>query len=419
MHEDRNLNNQSYRASLSNNDDLLTEIQRRACRFFWIKADPVNGLINDRAANQNSDTYSVASIASTGYALAALVIAVERGWLDKSIAYKRALRTLDFLNTEMPNHHGWFYHFVDKQTGIRVWDSELSSIDTAILVMGALICGQYFSNTSVCDAANAIYNRLDWHWMLTNDGTQPDKLILSHGWKPESGFLISNWDSYCEMMFLYLLGLGAKQNPIPSASWNAWHRPVIEYGGRKTLLGGPIFVHQMSHAFYNFKDQVDFDGWNYWFSSFQATHINRQFCIDKSNVRATYSPNIWGINAGDYPGGYKAFSAPGDEDGTVSPSGAIASIIFTPDLSIEAARALFDQYGDRIWGDFGFSNTFNVDQSWYDTDVIGIDLGMVLLNIENFRTGLIWKLLESHPSTAKAWKAANFQKTYLPEILHR
>lgn len=398
---------------LSSNS-LLQHVQQRAVRFFWENADPKTGLVKDRAKNVGSDQYNVASIASTGYALAALPIAVRNGWLTYQAAYDRAALTLKFLRYETFQKRGWYFHFVDQSNGKRVWDCEISSIDTALLIAGSLTCGQFFYNTEVRRIANELYERIDWQWMTTNGWDLPDKLVLSHGWKPESGFLPYDWGSYCELMLLYLLGIGAPDKPLQPASWEAWTRPVIEYKNRRTLLGGPIFIHQMAHGYYNFKGQCDREGWNYWFSSVEATYINHQFCVDNSTKRKTYSNDIWGLNACDYPGGYRAFSAPGDEDGTVSPTGAIASIIFTPELSRKTADAMYEQYGNRIWGQYGFANAFNVDQDWFDTDVIGIDLGMALLNIENERTGLIWDLLASHPSTSRAWKAIGFHQC--PEL---
>src|SRR5579871_5083928 len=227
------------------NAALQTEVQRRAFRFFWEKSDPNTGLTNDRAANRGEDDYTVASIASTGYALSSLPIAVEHKWISRDAAYQRALLTLQFLYEKLPNEHGWYYHFVDKRTGERVWKCELSSIDTALLLLGALSAGQYWHGTEAQRLANAIYDRVDWTWMRTNGGAKPDKLVLAMGWKPESGFLESNWDHYCELMYLYLLGMGAKKDPLPKESWAAWKRDVAEYGGRITLANGPIFMHQM------------------------------------------------------------------------------------------------------------------------------------------------------------------------------
>jgi hypothetical protein len=390
-------------------NNILSEVQLRACKFFWENAHYKTGLVSDRANNFTKDNFEIASIASTGYALISLPIAVEKGILSNELAYSRALNTLNYLYNETINIQGWYYHFIDKDSGNRAWDSEVSSIDTGILIMGALICGQYFKNSEVQFLANSLYNRIDWQWMTTNDGKYPDKLVLSHGWTPENGFLESNWDTYSEHMFLYLLGMGASKNSLPTTSWESWKRPVITYNGRNTLYGGPIFIHQMSHGFYNFKDQIDKLGWDYWQTSHEATKINREFCINNIDKRKLYSENIWGINACDSPNGYKAFSAPGYEDGTISPTGALSSILFTPDLSVKAACEIFRRYKIQIWGKYGFSNAFNISKNWFDTEVVGIDLGMVLINIENFKTGLIWNLLASHPSMSKSWIKAGFQ----------
>ena len=396
---------------------LLDEVERRAIRYFWEKSDPHTGLANDRARNDGmdsgKDTYTVASIASTGYALAALPIAVERGWAARGKAEQRALLTLHFVLEKMPHVHGWLYHFIDGRTGQRVWNSEISTVDTSLLVAGALVCGQFFGDP-VRKLANTLYERLDWTWMRTNGGERPAKLMVSHGWTPEKGFIPNNWDSYCELMLLYLLGMGGKRDPLPAASWQAWKRPTYTYDGIETLAGGPIFMHQMAHAYYDFRDRRDSLGYDYLVSSVNATRINRQFCIDNADHRKTYGPDVWGLNASDGPDGYRAYGVPEPEDGTVSPTGAIASILFAPKLAISAAQAMFTRYGDRIWGRYGFADSFNVDRQWFDADVIGIDLGMAMLAIENHRTRRIWKLLQSHYSTKRALAAAGLHRTSEP-----
>ena len=387
---------------------LLDEVQRRAFLFFHEKCDPSTGLVNDRASNTGEDSYTVASIASTGYALASLPIAVQHHWISSADAYARALVTLRFVNGHMTTEHGWYYHFVDRKTGVRVWNCELSTIDTTLLLAGALIAGQFWPNTDVQKLANGIYDRVDWNWARTNGGLQPNKQVVSMGWKPDTGFLSSNWDSYCELMTLYLLGMGSTHFALPSTSWDAWARPKITYGGITTLTGGPIFLHQMAQGFYNFSHKADRGGWNYWTTAVNGTRINRRYCLDKMPVRKTYGPNVWGLNACDGPDGYTAYDAPGHEDGTVSPTGALASIFLTPDISIPAGITMYNMYGSRIWGRYGFADAFNVDRNWYDTDVIGIDLGMATIAIENYRTGLIWRLLASHPSTARGLAKAGF-----------
>src|SRR5579862_3081916 len=305
--------------------ELLTEIERRACLFFWEQSDPTTGLTKDRAHNVGGpDTYTVASTASTGYALAALPIAVEHHWMDKDRAYARALLTLTFIHDKMVPEHGWYYHFIDMHTGQRVWNCEVSTIDTALLVEGALVAGQYWHGTDVDRLANALYDNLDWTWALTNGGLMPNKLVVSMGWTPEKGFIPSNWDTYCELMQIYLLGLGAK-NPLPTASWAAWKRNLVTYGGIQTLAGGPIFMHQMAQSYFNFHNTRDSLGWDYWVTSQNAMEINKKFCMDLAAKRKTYASGYWGLNASDSPTGYRAYGAPGEEDGTVSPTGVVAA----------------------------------------------------------------------------------------------
>lgn len=384
---------------------LMDEVQRRAVRFFTECAHPRTGLVRDRASNTGKDNYDVASIAAAGYGLASLPIGVERGWVPRQEALKQAERTLRFV-LSMPNEHGWLYHFVDWGTGERRWNCEISSIDTGLLVMGALVCGQYFKGTEVRRLSERLYRRLDWTWMRTNGGSRPSKLLLSHGWKPESGFLPNNWDAYCEHMFLYLLGLGAERDPLPAESWYAWKRGSYEYAGIRTLAGGPIFWHQMSHAFYDLRGRRDRLGVDYHRAAADAIRIHRRFCTDNPTGRKGYGPYGWGLNASDGPDGYRAYGVPEPEDGTLSPTGVLASVIFDAKAALETARRMLRTYGDRIWGRYGFANAYNVDRDWFDGDVIGIDLGMALLAIEDHRSGLVWRLVKSHPSTERAFRRA-------------
>lgn len=400
---------------------LLVEVQRRAFRFFWDESDPASGLTKDRADNAAPDKYTVASIASTGYALASLPIAVNHRWVDRKVAYARALTTLRFVHDQLPNVHGWYYHFVDLHSGERVWKCELSSIDTTLLVLGGLMAGRYWPNTEAERLADDINERLDWTWMRTNGGLKSEKQVVSMGWHPEDGFIASDWDRYNELMQLYLLGMSQRHNPLSPDAWKAWQRTTIQYGGLTTLVGGPIFLHEMSHIYFNFKNTRDSLGWDYWMTALNGVKINRQFCIDKSPGRKSYGPNLWGLNANDAPDGYRAYSAPGtDEDGTISPTGAIAALIFTPDASLAAGRTMYARVKERCWGRYGFGNAFNLDKDWYDKDVIGIDLGMVLLAIEDYRTGLPWRLMASHSGLRRAWKAAGFRITAekTPRPLH-
>jgi hypothetical protein len=403
----------------SSDRQLLEEVARRAARFFWEKADPGTGLVNDRANNFGADEETVASIASTGYGLSALPIAVENGWLNRNEAAGRARTTLRFL-LSMPHQHGWLVHFVDRRTGERVWGSEYSSIDTALLVAGALVCGQYFAldpaTADIASLSDHLYRRLDWRWMLTNDNAQPNKKALSHGWWPETGFITNNYADYSEAILLYLLGLGSPLSPLPETAWDVFERPLQSYAGIEWLEAGPIFIHQMPYGYFNLRHQRDRLGFDYWVSSTHAMKIHRQFCIDSAGKRQTYARGFWGLNASDGPDGYVAYGVLGDpEDGTVSPTGAICSITFAPELAVSAARTFSEKDGGALWGNYGFVNAFNIDRNWSSSVVIGIDLGMVLLAIENYRSGLIWNLMHSLSSTAQALAAAGFHSTVEPE----
>jgi hypothetical protein len=400
-------------------EQLLEELQRRAVLYFWEKADPITGLVNDRADNFAGDDYTAASTAATGYGLAALPIGVEHGWLDRDQAAARARTTLRFLLT-MPHQHGWMLHFLDKRNAQRLWESEFSSIDTALLVAGAIVCGQYFAHDArtadIAVLTDSLYRRIDWRWMQTNNGTRPDKNVLSHGWRPETGFISYDYGAYSEAILLYLLGLGAPVNPLPISTWQAIQRPLQTYAGTDFLKGGPIFIHQMPSGFFHFRNQRDILGFDYWASSTNAMKIHHQFCLDRATRVQTYAQGFWGLNASDGPDGYAVYGAiDGPEDGTISPTGAISSILFVPALALSIARLLYEKLERHLWGKYGFSNAMNIDRDWYDHEVIGIDLGMALLSIENYRTGLVWTLMHSFYSTAPALRAAGFHLTLEPE----
>ena len=395
--------------TLYSDEQLLDQVQERAWRFFAEKSDPTTGLTQDRAALDGSDNFDIASIAATGYSLAALPVAAEHGWLSKDEAQAQALKTLRFAAT-MPTEHGFFYHFVNKSSGAREWNSEASSIDTGLLLCGAILCGEYFGG-EVKQLADQFYDRADWQWLLTNGGAMPGKLRLSHGWKPEDKFLPYDY-GFSEAALIYLLAIGSKTHPIPAKSWEAMGQPVIEYQGLKTIAGGPIFIQQMPQNFYPMKGKRDKLGFDYWVSATNSIKINRLYCIDKMGEYRTYGPNFWGLNAGDAPDGYKAFGAPnGPDDGTISPTGVLGSMPFTPELALQSSQEIYRVYGDKLWGRYGFGNAYNVDRNWFGDQVIGIDLGMALLAIENYRNGLGWKLMEKHPSTKRAYDAIGLRAT--------
>lgn len=394
---------------------LTQEIARRAFRFFRDETDLHTGLTKDRARLNGGDSYPVASIAATGYALTALPIGVENGWISREEARRRALVTLRFLGERMPQVHGWYYHFVDMRTGARVWNCELSSIDTTLLLTGVIAVGQYWPNSQVSQRADALLARVDWSWMLTDGGAKPAELTLCMGWKPESGFLHSRWDTYCEHIILYILGLGATRHPLPRAAWAAWSRKIEENEGFDVIAPGPIFMHQMSQGYLDLRGRRDGLGYDYWQNSINAHLANAFFCARHEARFTSYRGGVWGLNASDIPSGYGTRSPQEDQqDGTICPTGAAAGLPFVPELSTRAIAQIHERYGGQIWGGYGFADAFNADLNWWGPDVIGIDLGMALVSIENARSSFVWRLMSGSPIIQRGLRAAGFHRTSEP-----
>ncbi len=388
-------------------DEFLDFVQQKKFLFFWKETNPETGLTKDRANNFQRDTYIVSSIASVGFALTAYPIAVERGWLTREAAYERTLNTLKFFRDEMENVHGFYYHFVDMNTGKRVWQCELSSIDTALFLAGALFAGEYFGG-EIKRIANELYLRVDWEWMLGGG----DTLVM--GWYPETGFCPNRWNKYAEQLILLLMAIGSPTHPIPAYSWDLIVRNIWTYAGIHALVGPPLFLHQYSHAWVDFRNKHDRHV-DYFQSSINATLINRQFCIDvakRSNSR-TFSENVWGLTASDGPASYRAYGAPPGHafyDGTVASHAAGGSIVFTPEYSIASLRYVYNRFKDNVWGKYGFISAFNIDRQWWSEDVIGIDQGIILLMIENYRSGLIWNYFMRNDHIRRAMRLVGFRR---------
>jgi len=390
---------------------LINEIQRRAFLYFLDHAEPHTGLVRDRASNFGEESKTVASTAATGFALASMPVGVERGWVSRAKAASYCERCLEYLLRVAPSEHGFFYHFMDMRTGERAWRCEVSSIDTALLLAGALTAGSYFGGRTNA-LAQVLLGRADFGWMLTDGGSQPNSLTLCHGWTPEAGFLPSRWDTYAEQSILYLLAMGSPTHPIPPQCWDAVQRPIGEYAGLKTFFGGPLFIHQYSHAFVDFRGKVDRMGFDYWQASVNATLANRRFCIDQAERFRGYGPDCWGLSASDCVDGYHAHGAPpgwAGHDGTIAPYSALASVPFAPRHCIALARHLRRSHADKLWGRYGFSSAFNVSRNWWSKDVVGIDLGCAVLMIENYRTGLVWKLCSRVEALSRGLRAAGFR----------
>ena len=396
---------------------FLEDLERRSFQYFWEQADPRTGLVPDRARSDGSplpDSHrDVASIAATGFGLTSLCIAAERRWIDAGQARDRVRNTLRFFANEAFHEHGWFYHWMDAKTGARRWKSEISSIDTALLLAGVLTARHYYRNDfEISKLATTIYNRVDFRWMLNRD-----PLLLSHGWKPETGFLKSRWDTYSEDTILYLLAIGSPTHSISPKSWYALWRDRYRYRGFAyfTTIGVPLFMHQYSHAWVDFRNQREIKGdrIDYFENSIQATLAHHAFCKDLSHDFPGFEQNVWGITASDSAKGYLAWGGPPRDpaiDGTVVPSAAGGSLMFTPALSLAAMKTMKDKYGEKTYGKYGFVDAFNPNTGWIDSDVIGINAGIILISAENARTGDVWKWFMQNSEIPKAMQLVGLRK---------
>jgi len=394
-------------SSLSPEDDqFLQEIEQASFLFFWEQGSPTTGMVRDRC-NLHADTQgSAASIAATGFGLTALCIGEQRGFVAKSAALERVFATLRFLWKRLPNHRGFFYHFANVETGERMFDSEVSSVDTAILLCGVLTCRQHFRHPAVAKLADLIFNRVDWTWL------SEDTTLLTHGWTPEIGFLPSRWDYYSELMMINLLGMGSSAHPLPQDTWNAWKRLTFEYEGMRYIGSfAPLFVHQYSQAWFDFRGRRDKFA-DYFENSVIATEVHRRFCIELNKQFPDYSDDLWGITASDSQRGYVAWGGPpamGPIDGTIVPSAAGGSLPFLPGATLRVLHAIRNRY-PAAWTKYGFVNAFNPLKNWYDSDVIGIDTGIILVMAENLRSRFVWETFMKTAEAQRGMERAGFHK---------
>jgi len=392
-------------------DSFLDDLSERSFRFFWEQSDPQTGLTRDRSASDRNpeERRNIGSIAATGFGLAALCIGADRNWIDSDQARSRVRNTLKFFAHHAPNERGWFYHCMDIRTGQRsgyhATDrrmSEISSIDSALLMGGILTARQYFhDDTEIARLAEIIYQRMDFRWMLNGH-----PLLLSHGWTAEEGFLPYRWDSYCELTLLYLLGIGSPTHPLDPASWYAWNRETNVYGDYRFIGTAPLFTHQFSHAFIDYRNRRETRGSriNWFENSVAATRANRQFCRNVARDFPGYSERIWGVTSSDSARGYVAWGGPPIKcsiDGTVVPCAAGGSVMFTPEICIPALRAMYDRFGETVYRRYGFVDAFHPTNGWVNRDYVGIDVGIGLLAAENLRSGNVWKWFMANPEVRK------------------
>jgi hypothetical protein len=421
---------------------MLDDMQQRAFAYFMYETNPVNGLVID-----TTTAGAPSSIAAVGLGLTAYPAAVERGFIPRKEAAARVLATLRFFwgskqgpEPDATGFHGFYYHFLDMRTGARAWESELSTVDSALLIAGMLTAAAYFrgndeTEREIRELAEALYARVDWHWAL-NGG-----LTLTHGWKPESGFLPYRWQGYDEALVLYVLALGSETHPIAADSYDAW---ATTYEWRTVydtsyLYAGPLFIHQLSHVWIDFRGirdafmrEHDID---YFENSRRATHVHQQYAVRNPHGFTAYGTTCWGITASNGPGnvirevggisreffGYRARGVPdGPDDGTVAPWGVIASLPFAPDIVLPTMTHLWRRRPDATHR-YGLRTTYNptfpaADGSadgWVSPYHCGLNQGPIVVMIENYRSGLIWNLLRESSHIVAGLRAAGFTAGWL------
>ena len=397
-------------------DILLNELQQAAFRFFVEQADPNTGLVRDRARSDGSPSEGKASIAASGFALSAWAVATQRGWVERETAVVQVRKALRFLADKAPRKHGFFYHFMEMATGERAWKCELSPIDTGLFFAGAIMAREYFSDPEITLLVNRLVHDVDWEWFL-NDGQ-----TIAMGWHDEEGFSRYRWNKYSEATMLSFLGMGAMERPLPVAYWDAWTRtPVGTYAGFHFIEGPQLFIHQFTHAYVDFRDLRDAYA-DYFRNSVLASLAQRQFCINLRNEFPSWGERLWGLTASDSADGYKAWGGPprtqdaNTLDGTIVPCATAGSVAFVPDEAMITLRFMRTAYGNRIWGRYGFVDAFNPETGWVNPDVIGIDLGITLLQAENARSGFVWAVFMQAAEVQRALARAGFvsQKRTLP-----
>jgi hypothetical protein len=410
-------------------DAFLEVVERAAFDYFWKEANPTNGLVRDRSRPD-----SKCSIAAVGFGLSSINIAIERGWISRNAGRDRVLSTLRTFaggtQGDAPagviGTHGWFYHFLDLNTGQRAWKCELSSIDTALLLAGALDASEFFSGTTpeereIRSLSDGLFARVDWTWML-NGGE-----AFSMGWHPEKGFIPRRWVGYNEGMLLYVLALGAARDPVPPSAWAAWTRGYqwrTNYG-QSFIAFAPLFGHQYTHCWIDFRGIVDpftrRHGIDYFENSRRATLAQQAYAIENPRRFPGYGPLVWGFTACDGPGsgGFQGYAARGVpppelEDGTIAPTAVGGSLPFAPEICLPTLRNLSERFGSRLWTAYGFRDAFNLKADWWAPDVLGIDQGVILLMIENHRTGAVWQRMMRNPIIRRGLERAGFEPLSKP-----
>ncbi len=422
----------------------LEKLQSETFSYFLNETNPLNGLVIDKTAENWP-----ASIAATGLALACYPVSVERGFMTRSAAVERTLTTLRFFwnspqgpEPDATGYQGFYYHFLDMQTGRRAWQCELSTVDSTFLLAGALTVAMYFDASTadeqeIRDLADALYRRANWQW------AQDQGTTVTHGWKPESGFLPYRWEGYDEAMLLYVLGLGSPTYPLPENSYTAWASSYrwAHCCGQDYLYAGSLFIHQLSHIWIDFRGiQDDFmrsKGIDYFENSRRATYAQQQYAIENPRKFASYGSHCWGITASEGPGpetikvngierqffDYVARSVPdGPDDGTLAPWAVAASLPFAPEIVLPTLDYCIHQAKLTEFNRYGFKASFNPSHPgtpgnpygwWVSPWHFGLNQGPIVLMIENYRSDLVWRLMRGCPAIVNGLRRAGFRGGWL------
>ncbi|MFZ2235770.1 MAG: glucoamylase family protein [Dokdonella sp.] len=423
-------------------EERLDTLQRQAFEYFLHQTSPLTGLVADKSQHGGD-----ASIAAVGFALASYPVGIERGWIARADAIENILLVLRFLrnsphdaSASATGYKGFYYHFLDMTTGRRAGGCELSTVDTGFLLAGMLTAAGYFDRDvdqerEIRDLAEFLYRRVDWQWACNGGAT------LTHGWKPKRGFLPYRWQGYDEALLLYVLGLGSPTHPLPAQSYSAWISSYEwkEIGGYEFLYAGPLFIHQYSHCWLDLRGIQDAfmrdKGIDYFENSRRATLAQRAYAVRNPLEFVGYGANFWGLTASDGPGfttrriggidrsffNYVARGAPyGPDDGTIAPWAVAASLPFAPEVVLPTIQHLQDAY-PQASGKYCFlcsvNPTYRSDSEillpWTSDYHFGINLGPVVMMVENFRSGLLWRLMRACPYITTGLRRAGFSNGWL------
>lgn len=415
-------------------ETFLDSLQRKTFDYFWMESNPENGLVKDRSTED-----SPSSIAATGFGVVAWAIGSEHKWISREEACQRTLRLLRFLmsseqstSSDATGYNGFYYHFLKMSSGKRQWECELSTIDTAWLLAGLRFARQFYNGsnpreTEIRSLVDILTSRANWDWAVLKFGKYSG--FICQAWHPERGFLDLGWFGFNEALFLFILSAGSTlSDPIPVYNnWLSTYKWVSIYKGLEHFSFPPLFGHQYSHMFIDFRNIMDpklkEKGIDYFENSRRAVLSQRIYAVENPLKRKGYDSLCWGLTACDGPGeayghDFRSYAARGtsgkgfahDDDGTIAPTAAASSIVFTPEISLKTIRNMFERYGARgLWGRYGFVDAFNLAANWFDKDYLGIDEGPILIMIENLRTGLVWKNMMKDEVVTSGLKKLNFQ----------